>query len=511
VRSDLNELVGPLGDLIRTQAARYGPKTLFECRGLRRSYAEFDERTTRLAGGLQDLGVRPGDKVACYMPNSIELIEAYYATAKAGAVTVFLNALLTAREIRYVLQDSEARAIVTAPGLLPNVQEVRADAPRLETIAVQGATAPPAGTVRFDDLLDRGRYRPVQVKAEDVAWLGYTSGTTGQPKGAILTHRGATHVAAAVADRFGYRTDDIVLCALPLFHSYALNSCMIQVMMAGASQVILERFTPEGVLQAIQDHRITLFPGVPTMFNYLVNFPDRARYDLASLRLCQSAGAVLPAKLMHDFESLYGVPLVDGYGITEAHSFVTLNDPGGTRPDGSCGKALEGVEVRIVDGEDRVVTAGERGELVYRGPNLPLGYVNRPEATADALRGGWYHSGDVASMDPEGYVSIVDRIKDTIICGGYNIYPKEVEDVIYAHPAVLDVAVVGVADEAKGEIPKACVVLKPAATVTAAALEAYCRQNLAAYKVPRIVEFMDTIPKTASGKTKRFLLRRGEQ
>jgi len=496
----------PLGDLIRKQAARYGSKMLFECHGVRRSYAEFDERTTRLAGGLQALGVRPGDKVACYMPNAIELLEAYYATSKAGAVTVFLNALLTAREIRFVLQDSESKVIFTAPGLLPNVQEVRPDAGHLEAIVVTGGTPPP-DTVRFDDVLKGGPYRDVPVKTEDVAWLGYTSGTTGRPKGAILTHLGATHVGATVADRFGYREDDIVLCALPLFHSYAVNSCMIQVMMAGAGQVILERFTPDGVLQAIQDHRITVFPGVPTMFNYLVNFPDRAKYDLTSLRIAKSAGAVLPAKLMHDFETLYGVPLVDGYGITEAHSFVTLNDPGGKRPDGSCGKAIEGVDVRIVDGQDRDVPAGERGELIFRGPNLPLGYVNGPEATAEALRGGWYHSGDVAYMDAEGYVYIVDRIKDTIICGGYNIYPKEVEDVIYAHPAVLDVAVVGVADEAKGEIPKACVVLKPQATVTAGELEAYCRQNLAAYKVPRVIEFMDAIPKTASGKTKRFLLR----
>ena len=506
MRSDLKELVIPLGDLIRKQAARFGSKMLFECHGVRRSYAEFDERTTRLAGGLQALGVRPGDKVACYMPNSIELLEAYYATSKAGAVTVFLNALLTPREIRFVLQDSESKVIFTAPGLLPNVQEVRPDAGHLETIVVQGGTPQP-DTVRFDDVLEGGPYRDVTVMTEDVAWLGYTSGTTGRPKGAILTHLGATHVGATVADRFGYREDDIVLCALPLFHSYAVNSCMIQVMMAGAGQVILERFTPDGVLQAIQDHRITVFPGVPTMFNYLVNFPDRAKYDLTSLRIAKSAGAVLPAKLMHDFETLYGVPLVDGYGITEAHSFVTLNDPRGKRPDGSCGKAIEGVDVRIVDEQDRDVPAGERGELIFRGPNLPLGYVNGPEATAEALRGGWYHSGDVGYMDAEGYVYIVDRIKDTIICGGYNIYPKEVEDVIYAHPAVLDVAVVGVADEVKGEIPKACVVLKPEATVTAGELEAYCRQNLAAYKVPRVIEFMDAIPKTASGKTKRFLLR----
>jgi long-chain acyl-CoA synthetase len=508
VRSELKDLVLPLGDLIRRQATRHGSKMLFECHGVQRSYAEFDERTTRLAGGLQALGVRAGDKVACYMPNSIELIEAYFAISKAGAVTVFLNALLTAREIRFVLQDSDAKVIFTSPTLLPNVQDVRADTTRLETMVVHGGTPPP-DTVRFDDVLKGGPYHHVPVRAEDVAWLGYTSGTTGRPKGAILTHLGATHVAAAVADRFGYREDDIVLCALPLFHSYAVNSCMIQVMMAGAGQVILERFTPEGVLQAIQRHRVTIFPGVPTMFNYLVNFADRAHYDLGSLRIAKSAGAVLPAKLMHDFERLYGVPLVDGYGITEAHSFVTLNDPTGRRPDGSCGRPIEGDEVRIVDGQDRDVPAGERGELIFRGPNLPLGYVNGPEATAEALRGGWYRSGDVAYMDADGYVYIVDRIKDTIICGGYNIYPKEVEDVIYAHAAVLDVAVVGVADEAKGEIPKACVVLKPDATVTRDELEAYCRQNLAAYKVPRVIELMDAIPKTASGKTKRFLLREG--
>ena len=506
MRSDLRTLVVPLGELSRQQAARYGPRTLFVCGGARRTYAEFDERSTRLAGGLQARGVRKGDRVACYMPNSIELLEAYYATAKAGAVTVFLNALLTAREIRYILQDSDAKVIVTASSLLPTVQEIRADAKRLETVVVHGTAAPP-DTVGFEDLVRHGSFTPVLVAVEDAAWLGYTSGTTGQPQGAILTHLGATYVAAAVVDRFGYRHDDIILSALPLFHSYALNSCMIQVMMVGAAEVILERFTPDGVLQAIQDHRITIFPGVPTMFNYLVNFADRTKYDLTSLRIAKSAGAVLPAKLMHDFQTLYGVPLVDGYGITEAHSFVTLNDPTGKRPDGSCGKALEGVEVRIVDREDREIPPGERGELVFRGPTLPVGYVNRPEATAEALRGGWYHSGDVAYMDAEGYIYIVDRFTDTIICGGYNIYPKEVEDVIYAHPAVLDVAVVGVPDDAKGEIPKACVVLKPGGQATAEELDAYCRLNLAAYKVPRVIEFMDKVPKTASGKTQRFLLR----
>jgi len=233
VRSELSALVVPLGELSRQQAVRYGPRTLFVCGGTRRTYAEFDERSTRLAGGLQGRGVRKGDRVACYMPNSIELMEAYYATSKAGAVTVFLNALLTAREIRYILQDSEAKVIVTASSLLPNVQEIRADATRLETVVVHGKAVPPE-TVGFEDLLRHGAFTPVPVAVEDAAWLGYTSGTTGQPKGAILTHLGATYVAAAVVDRFGHRQDDIVLSALPLFHSYALNSCMIQVHREGA-------------------------------------------------------------------------------------------------------------------------------------------------------------------------------------------------------------------------------------------------------------------------------------
>jgi acyl-CoA synthetase (AMP-forming)/AMP-acid ligase II len=499
------DLVIPLGELASQQAVRYGSKTLFAAGAARRSYAEFDGRATRLAAGLQALGVKPGDRVACYMPNSIELIEAYFAVAKAGAVVVFLNALLTAREIRYILQDSAARVVFTVPALRRAVEEVRADTPRLEHVVLHGATAP--GTVAFDALAAANGFAPVPVAAADVAWLGYTSGTTGQPKGAILTHRGAAYVAAAMVDRLGFDEGDVVLCALPLFHSYALNSCMIQVLMAGASEVILERFAPGPVLDAIATHRVTVFPGVPTMFNVLVNFPERDRYDVRSLRLCQSAGAVLPAKLMHDFEAVYGVPLLDGYGITEAHSFVTSNAPGRPRRDGSCGTPLPGVDVRIVDLEDRDVPPGERGELVFRGPNLPVGYVNRPDATAQALRGGWYHSGDVAYADPDGSLHVVDRMKDVIIRGGYNIYPKEVEDVLYDHPSVLDVAVVGIADETLGEVPKACVVLKSGAAAAADELEAHCRRNLAAYKIPRAFEFRSELPKTASGKIQRFLLR----
>lgn len=302
---------------------------------------------------------------------------------------------------------------------------------------------------------------------------------------------------------------DVVLCCLPLFHSYAVNSCYLQPIMAGASQVVLRRFTVPAVLDAIARHEVTVYPAVPTMLTFLAHAPERAGARVDSLRLVVSAGAVLKEQVYRDFEAAYVAPIHDGWGSTETSSFATMTPIAATRVLGSCGLPLPGCAVRVVDPEGRDAAPGERGEMLVRGPNVTWGYLNKPEQTASALAGGWYHTGDVATFDANGYVYVVDRLKDLIISSGYNIAPKEIEDVILAHPAVLDVAVVGITDAARGEVPKAFIVCKEGASLAEDALLAHCRTQLAAYKLPRVVAFVPELPKTASGKVQRFLLRAG--
>jgi rifamycin polyketide synthase module 1/2/3 len=492
------ELVGPIGDLVRRQAAAHGARQLFVEEGRVLTYAEYDARTEAAARGLVSVGLRPGDRVATYMGNSVALLEAYTAIAKAGAVTVFCNAQLTAREVAYLVTDSEARMVVTDAAHSATVQGVLAQCPSVDrVIAVDEWPRGPA-SARLPD-----------VRPHDQAWIGYTSGTTGLPKGAGLTHHGVTWAAAAMVDALGQTEADVILCALPMFHSYAVNSCYLQPIMAGASQVVLPRFTVAAVLEAIERHRVSLYPAVPTMLTFLAHAPERAHARVDSLRLVQSAGAVLKAQVYRDFEAAFGAPIHDGWGSTETSSFATVTPVNATRVPGSCGLPLPGCAVRIVDPEGGDLAPGERGEMLVRGPNVTGGYLNKPEQTAAALAGGWYHTGDVATFDDHGYVYVVDRLKDLIISGGYNIAPKEIEDVILAHPAVLDVAVVGIADAARGEVPKAFVVCKDDAPLEAETLLAHCRRELAAYKLPRAVAFVTELPKTASGKVQRFRLRGG--
>lgn len=488
------ELVGAIGDLVRRQAARHGARPLFFEAGRTVTYAEYDRRTEEAARALVGLGVRPGARVATYLGNSVALLEAYTAIAKAGAVTVFCNAQLTPREVGYIVADSEASVVVTdaahraaLDAALPGCPSVR------HVLDAGGWPAAPAGT-------------PLpEVGPHDQAWVGYTSGTTGRPKGAGLTHHNVTWVAASLVDALRQGEDDVVLCALPLFHSYAVNSCYLQPVMAGAAQVVLERFAVTPVLQALERFRVTLFPAVPTMLTYLAHAPERARAE--SLRLVVSAGAVLKEQVARDFETAFGAPIHDGWGSTETSSFATITPAGATRVPGSCGLSLPGCAIRVVDAEGRDVAPGERGEMLVRGPNVTWGYLNKPEQTAATLAGGWYHTGDVAALDANGYVSVVDRLKDIIVSGGYNIAPKEVEDVILAHPAVLDVAVVGAADPARGEVPRAFVVRKAGASLTEDGLLIHCREQLAPYKLPRSIAFVSELPKTASGKVQRYLLR----
>jgi long-chain acyl-CoA synthetase len=498
------ELIGSIGDMVRKQARIYGNKPLWIQGDRVRTYQEYDERTDRLAGGLLRLGLNMGDQVAVYMDNSIELLEAYTGIAKAGCVTVFVNAQLTPREIQYIFEDSQAQVVFTDKGHLDNVEQVLADCPSIRHVVVVGDSEK---HMAFDDLFAHEFMKLPTITGDNRAWLGYTSGTTGVPKGAGLTHRNVTWVAAACVDALGIRDDDRIVCCLPLFHSYAVNTCFLQPIHAGATEVIMERFSTQAVLEAIEKYQITIFPGVPTMFAYLANFPNRCRYDTTTLRMAVSAGAVLKEKVIEDFRKAFGAPIYNGWGSTETSSFATFARAGSSEVVGSCGLPLPGCAIRVVDDEGRDCPPGVRGEMLVRGPNVMWGYQNKPEATQQALKDGWYHTGDLACLDENGYVFVLDRLKDVIISGGYNIAPKEVEDVILAHPAVLEVAVVGVPDDARGEVPKAFVVLKEGQQVTAEELLNACRESLAAYKLPREIEFCSSLPQTSSGKIKRFELR----
>ena len=492
---------------LAAQADRLGDKCFFHYGGAAHSYAGVAERAGRVAAGLQALGLGKGDRVATYLPNGMPLVESYFALATLGAGAVLLNPQLTPREIGYILGDSGAKGIITHASLLPNVRAVQGSLPALRTVVVAGGGGGD-GAVAFETLGDGMRpLRERGVGREDEAWLAYTSGTTGKPKGAILTHRNLLWTADVTAPTVGFHPQDVILCPIPLFHLFALGACFLEILTVGATTVIHDRFSPEGVLDGIGRHRVTIYPGVPTMYAYLLNSPALAGADTRSLRFGITGGAIMPQKLIEETEAKLKIQVLNMYGITETASWVSCVHHTVRQPFGSVGKALPGLTVRVVDREDRDVPMGEIGEIIVRGPNVMRGYNNLPEATAEATRGGFYHTGDLGTLDGDGFLYVLDRLKDMIISGGYNIYPKEVEDVLYAHPAVLEAAVVGVPHEAKGEVPRAYVVLKEGASATADEVQAYLRGQLAAYKLPASVEFIQAIPKTGSGKIRRVELR----
>ncbi|MGY9074797.1 MAG: class I adenylate-forming enzyme family protein [Acidimicrobiales bacterium] len=472
------DVILSIGDLVRWAANEYGDRPLWidATTGRTVTFGEYDATTDRIAAGLIGRGIEPGDRVATWFNNSIELLEAYSGIAKAGAVTVFCNAMLTQREIDYVVDDSSAKLLITDPA------EVR-------ELAESDPVALP------------------NVGVDDEAWIGYTSGTTGLPKGASLSHRNPVWVAASIVDSLGLTVDDKLLCCLPMFHSYSVNINYLQPLIAGCSQVVMERFGVPEVIEALDSHDITVWPAVPTMLTYLAHAPEQEGHDFSALRMVVSAGSVLKEQVSADFEAAYGAPIHDGWGSTETGSFATITPAGATRKPGSCGLPMRGSNIRVVDPDGNDVPPGERGELVVRGPNVMSHYLNKPQQTASALADGWYHSGDIAELDADGYVFVVDRLKDLIISSGYNIAPKEIEDVVLSNPAVLDVAVIGLPDEQRGEIPKAYVVLKPGQELGVDDLMAHCRGGLAAYKIPREIEFVEELPKTSSGKVKRYVLR----
>jgi long-chain acyl-CoA synthetase len=475
------------------------------------SYAQVDEISGRVASALLGAGLRRGDKVAVQLPNLPQFLFTYFAILKAGLVMVPLNPLLKAPEVAYQLQDSESRMLITFEEFAAEAVSGAGQAGNVPTYVVNlpGSEQRPEGTRHYDELYfadDTGEIEP--VNADDTAVIIYTSGTTGKPKGAELTHFQLYMNCTVAGELFGFRDDDIGVAVLPMFHVFGLSSVLNVTVRFAGTLVLIPRFEPDAVLDAIARYRCTIFSGVPTMYYALLQ-ADLAGRDLSSLRVGISGGAAIPGEVIRAFEEKFpGVVILEGYGLSETASTTTFNISAEQRRVLSIGKPIWGVEVRVVDEQDKPLPPGPEniGEIVIRGHNVMKGYYNNPAATAEAMKGagevggGWFHSGDLAYADEDGYLFIVDRKKDLLIRGGYNVYPREIEEVLFAHPAVAEAAVIGRADPRLGEEVVAFVVLKPGAEADPDEIIAYCRERLAAYKYPREVRIVADLPKGPTGK-----------
>jgi long-chain acyl-CoA synthetase len=487
----------------------HGDRVALIVEGRQLSFRELDALSTRIANGLVASGVQPGDRVGLFGSNSWQWLVSYYGIAKAGAVVNPLSSMLTADEVQYAVTDTEASAVISSPDKAPLLQGLQAEGGRFNLVVWHDS--PVAGATLLGEwLADASPEFELRPRLpSDLAAICYTSGTTGRPKGAMQSQRAVVGAAVGTALMAGRTAEDRVISALPLFHVY--GSCVMNAaMMVGSTLIVIPRFNEVVVLSAIAEHRATIMDGVPTAYYYLLAHPDFDKYDLSTLTRCWVGGQTLPAAKSYEFTLRTGCPVHEVWGMTELAGAASANPVYGPNKPSTIGVPYPGNAFRVVDVEDpnKEMPLGERGELMYRGPLVMMGYYNHPKATAETIRpDGWLHTGDIATMDDDGYATIVDRKKDMILTAGFNVYPAEIERVMCMHPAVALAAVGSVPDEAKGELAKAYVMLKPGAEVTRAALVAHCREHLAAYKVPRGIQFVESVPMTSSGKIMRRLLR----
>ncbi len=483
-----------LASIVTASAARDAAAPAVRLGGQTLTYGELDDRSARLATLLGERGVRPGDRVGVMLPNVLEFPIVYYGVLRAGGIVVPMNVLLKRREIAFYLEDSGAKLLFAWHGFLAEARDGAADA-GAELLAVE----PTELAATLDGLEPTADV--VDTDAEDTAVILYTSGTTGKPKGAELSHRNLDQNSEIVS-RTTCLVDagDVVLGALPLFHSFGQTVAMNGSLRRGACLTLVPKFDPGEALATIERDRVTHFYGVPTMFGAMLHHPERERFDVSSLRICITGGASMPVEILRGFEEAFGAELLEGYGLSETSPTASSGHPGQLRKPGSIGTPLEQVEMRIVDEGGEEVPTGEVGEIVIRGHNIMKGYWERPDATAEVMRGGWFHSGDMGRVDEDGYFYVVDRKKDMIIRGGYNVYPREVEEVLYEHPDIREAAVVGVPHPEWGEEVGAAVVLQPGAELAPEEISAWVRERIAAYKYPRVVWFLEELPKGPTGK-----------
>lgn len=523
--------------VLEETARKYPDHTALIFNNAKITFREYNEAVDRFAAALQGLGVKKGDRVAVHLLNCPQFPIAYYAVLRIGGIVVPCNPVYTAREMRHQLKDSGAEVIVTLSMMYPIIKQIRAETKLRHVIVANIKTyLPPllrilftlfkekkgghrvdisgdANTYWFTDVLAKGpaRPQPVELSWDDTAVLMYTGGTTGISKGAELTHQNILVNAQQCKVWISAgEAEDISLTALPLYHSFAMTTCMNMDTLIGAAMLLIPNPRDlEDVLKNITKHKPTFYPGVPAMYVAINNYPDLSKYDVGSIKACVSGAAGLPVEVQKRFQELTGAKLVEGYGLSEATPVTHANPIYGENRVGTIGVPWPDTEVKIVDVEtgEQVLGAGQAGELCIHGPQVMKGYWNMPEETANTLREGWLYTGDIAVMDEDGYFKIVDRKKDMILgAGGFNVYPREIEDVLYEHPKVLEVAAAGIPVAGKGERVKVYVVLKEGETATEEEIIAFCRENLAPYKVPKFVEFRTDLPKTMVGKILRRVL-----
>ena len=467
------------------------------------TYRQLDEQVNRLANGLRALGVAKGDRVALFLPNIPEFVVGYFAVQKLGAIAVSINSMFKRDEVKYIVNDAGAKLLFTTAA---QREHVTADElPTLQHIVVAEGEA--GNDLAFQDLVAGGDRCSTSAETDgrDPAAILYTSGTIGFPKGAVLTQSNIVSNSTSAANHSGMGSEDRLHLFLPLFHCFGQNYILNGGIRKCATIVLHRRFEPEPVADAISRRQVTMFFAVPTVYTHLINM-DTAGLDFSSLRYCFTAAANMPTETLRQWREKFGLTIFEGYGLTECSPFASYNHEFHHKP-GSIGMPIENVEMRIADEDGHVLPPGEMGEIIIRGPNVMQGYWKNPQATAEAIRAGWLHSGDIGTMDEKGYFYIADRVKDMINAAGFNVYPNEVEQVIFKHPAVQEAAVYGMPDPTRGETVHAAVVLKGGATATPGELIEFCRAHMAVYKVPRKVEFVAQLPKSATGKILKRVLR----
>lgn len=510
-------LVTAVKDIAKAQPT----KTAYHFMGQDTSYAQFDQSVEQFASALQQLGVQRGDHIAFLLGNTPHFLISLYATMRLGATAVPINPIYTPDEISYILHNSDAKVVIAIDAMLPLVEQAIQGFPAIAHYIVCELTPEAAEKVHqlpdaaaskvhlFSALLAKPYERVAEISLDnnENAVILYTSGTTGSPKGAMLTHENLYSNARDIGDYLQFQHTDKIIATLPVFHVFALTVVVNAPLLKGATILLVPRFSPADVFQIAKEQQATVFAGVPTMYNFLYQLPNGDPADFKTIRLAISGGASLPVALLHNFEEKFHVRVSEGYGLSEASPVVCFNPLDRERIPGSIGTVIVNVEAKVVNELGEEVPDGEVGELVAKGPNIMKGYYKLPEETAATIQNGWLYTGDLAKRDEKGYFYIVDRKKDLVIVGGYNVYPREVEEVLYTHRSIVEAAVIGVPDPDFGEAILSFVVAKDGETITEEQLLQFCEKRLAKYKIPKAIEFLDELPKNTTGKILRRSLK----